>query len=89
MGEHIPTTRSQDLGVLAIVKIEDILCHKSMKIYRYTPYFPAQSLVLDSQIDTTLQCGQIQCDLFLIYSAACSKRYVCMDCVCVCVFMWL
>lgn len=58
----------------SIAKAEDIVDHKSVQIYRHTPEFPAQSIVLFLQTGGTLQCGQFHCDLFLIYSAACSKK---------------
>lgn len=45
-----------------------------MQIYRHTPEFPAQSVVLFPLTGGTLQCGQFHCGLFLIYSAACSKK---------------
>lgn len=52
-----------------MAKAEDIILgHKSMQIRRHTPEFLAQSA------GATLPCGQVQCDLFLTYSAACSTK---------------
>lgn len=60
----------------SIAKAEDVVDHKSLQIYRHTPEFPASSVVLFPQTGGTLQCGQFHCDLFLIYSAACSKKEI-------------
>lgn len=65
---------SQGPWVWSIARAEHISGHKSMQIYRHTPAFPAQSIVRFLRLVPPPQCGQVWCGLFLIYSAACSKK---------------
>lgn len=73
MREPVPTQVLRGLGCGPLLRLRT-LDHKSMQIYRHTPEFPAQSVVLFALTGGILQCGQFHCGLFLIYSAACSKK---------------